>query len=400
MAATDARPIPRKNTAYRLYFEYRDNTGALIGAAATTPDTEVSVDGAAFADCTNEFTDIGTTGCGYIDLTSSEMNGDAIYVKSTCANSNAKPFTIVIYPEEAGDIRADMVMVSGDSTAADNLETAFDDTAGAVRWIGIVDQGTMQSGSTSTTAVLRSALSLGDDILNGSIVRIVSGTGAGQTRIIDDFVGATDTATISPAWTTTPDNTSVYQVWAMPPASTGSPPAVNLTQIGGDAQSATDLKDFADAGYDPSTNKVQGVVLADAVTTVNGLAANVITAAATAADFTTEIQSGLATAAALDTVDNFLDTEVAAILAAVDTEVAAILALLDDARGEPAQGAPPVNPDAMTKIDYLYKAFRNKITQTATELSIYADNGTTVDHKATVSDDATTFTRGELISGA
>jgi hypothetical protein len=30
----------------------------------------------------------------------------------------------------------------------------------------------------------------------------------------------------------------------------------DVTQIGGDAQSATDLKDFADAGYDPSTNKV------------------------------------------------------------------------------------------------------------------------------------------------
>lgn len=45
---------------------------------------------------------------------------------------------------------------------------------------------------------------------------------------------------------------------------------VDLTQIGGDAQSATDLKDFADAGYDPATNKVQGVVLTDTVTTYTG----------------------------------------------------------------------------------------------------------------------------------
>lgn len=45
---------------------------------------------------------------------------------------------------------------------------------------------------------------------------------------------------------------------------------VDMTQIGGDAQSATDLKDFADAGYDPSTNKVQGVVLTDTVTTYTG----------------------------------------------------------------------------------------------------------------------------------
>jgi hypothetical protein len=40
----------------------------------------------------------------------------------------------------------------------------------------------------------------------------------------------------------------------------------DLTQIGGVAQSATDLKDFADAGYDPATNKVQGVVLTDLAT--------------------------------------------------------------------------------------------------------------------------------------
>lgn len=41
----------------------------------------------------------------------------------------------------------------------------------------------------------------------------------------------------------------------------------DLTQIGGVAQSATDLKDFADAGYDPATNKLQGLVLCDLTTT-------------------------------------------------------------------------------------------------------------------------------------
>jgi len=106
-----------------------------------------------------------------------------------------------------------------------------------------------------------------------------------------------------------------------------------------------------------------------------------------------------ATQASVDAVDDFIDTEVASILAAVDTEVSAILALLDDARAEPGQGAPAVNPDAMTKIDYLYKFARNKIEQTATTLSIYDDAGTTVDHKATVSDDATTYTRGEIVAG-
>lgn len=90
----------------------------------------------------------------------------------------------------------------------------------------------------------------------------------------------------------------------------------------------------------------------------------------------------------------------AANLATVDTVVDSILALLDDPRTEPGQGAPPVNPDLATKVDYLFKLMRNRITQTSTELKVYADDGTTVDHKATVSDDGTTYDRSELATGA
>ncbi len=83
----------------------------------------------------------------------------------------------------------------------------------------------------------------------------------------------------------------------------------------------------------------------------------------------------------------------------LDLILDAILAMLDDARTEPGQAAPPVNPDLATKIDYLYKAWRNRHTQTATEYKLYADDATTVDHKATVSDDGTTFDRGEVATG-
>lgn len=146
------------------------------------------------------------------------------------------------------------------------------------------------------------------------------------------------------------------------------------------------MMDDGTAAYDRTTDSLQAI--RDHATTIKTETASILE------------DTGTTLPATLDTIDNFLDTEVAAILAAVDTEVAAILALLDDARGEPGQGAPPVNPDAMTKIDYLYKAFRNKITQTATELSIYADDASTVDHKSTISDDGTTYTRGEMATGA
>lgn len=44
----------------------------------------------------------------------------------------------------------------------------------------------------------------------------------------------------------------------------------DVLSLGGVVQSLTDLKDFADDGYDPVTNKVQGVVLVDTLTTYTG----------------------------------------------------------------------------------------------------------------------------------
>ena len=63
---------------------------------------------------------------------------------------------------------------------------------------------------------------------------------------------------------------------------------VDLLQIGGATQSGTDLKDFADAGYDPATDKVTGVKLTDNTSSVAALANNVITAASINADAITE----------------------------------------------------------------------------------------------------------------
>lgn len=69
------------------------------------------------------------------------------------------------------------------------------------------------------------------------------------------------------------------------------------------------------------------------------------------------------------------------------------------ARAEPGQGAPLVNATALAKLDYLYKNWRNKKTQTASEFDLYNDAGDTVDQKATVSDDGTTATKGEIATG-
>jgi hypothetical protein len=74
-------------------------------------------------------------------------------------------------------------------------------------------------------------------------------------------------------------------------------------------------------------------------------------------------------------------------------------ALNVDVYTEPGQGAPAVSISLAAKIGYLYKAFRNKITQTSTTLSIFDDSGAVVDHKATVTDDGSVYTRSEISTG-
>jgi hypothetical protein len=83
--------------------------------------------------------------------------------------------------------------------------------------------------------------------------------------------------------------------------------------------------------------------------------------------------------------------------AEVNTQVLDVLNT--DTFGEPGQEAPGVTVSLVTKIGYLYKAFRNKITQDSSTLKIFADDETTVDQTSAVSDDTTTFTRGEMGTG-
>lgn len=81
----------------------------------------------------------------------------------------------------------------------------------------------------------------------------------------------------------------------------------------------------------------------------------------------------------------------------VNTEVNDVLAV--DTHAEPGQGAMPLPATLKQMLQYLYKALRNKSQQTSTETRIFNDDGATVDHKASINDDGTTLTKGEIQSG-
>jgi hypothetical protein len=74
-------------------------------------------------------------------------------------------------------------------------------------------------------------------------------------------------------------------------------------------------------------------------------------------------------------------------------------ALLNNAQTEIGQGAPAATAPLKDMIRHLYKAWRNKVTETANQYSVFADDGVTVDQKAVVSNDGTTFTRGKIGTG-
>lgn len=216
--------------------------------------------------------------------------------------------------------------------------------------------------------------------------------------------------------------------------------AVGLASANLDTQLST-IDDFLDT----EMAAVLAAVDTEVATIVSQTTAANIRAAVglASANLDTQITT-LATASALTTVAGYIDTEVAAILAAVDTEIGALttavdalptnaelataLAAADDAvlaaiaalnnlsaaqinaevvdalatdtYAEPGQGAPGATVSLATKVNYLYAALRNKSTVTATEHRIFADDGSTVIVKRTLSDDATTFTSTELATGA
>ena len=86
--------------------------------------------------------------------------------------------------------------------------------------------------------------------------------------------------------------------------------------------------------------------------------------------------------------------------AKADVNAEVVDALATDTYAEPGQGTPAATATLATKISFLYKAWRNRHTQTASEYALYGDDAVTKDQEAVVSDDATTFERGEVSTGA
>jgi hypothetical protein len=79
--------------------------------------------------------------------------------------------------------------------------------------------GTAQGG-TATTILLATSASTRGSLYNNQTISITAGTGSGQSRTISSYAGPTQEATVSPAWSVTPDVTSVYSITSRGPTKT------------------------------------------------------------------------------------------------------------------------------------------------------------------------------------
>jgi len=120
-----------------------------------------------------------------------------------------------------------------------------------------------------------------------------------------------------------------------------------------------------------------------------------------------EISSNTAAAdnveANIANLDGAISSVTAAISGLNDISVASVTAGVDDLLrtvtiSEMAQAAPPATPTFEEAVMYVYMALRNEVSVTAT-IKTFSNSAGTVIFKKTLSDDGSTYTEAEAVSG-
>lgn len=159
-------------------------------------------------------------------------------------------------------------------------------TAGAM--LQPLNSGSATAGAAGTIT-LAAAASATNDLYNGATIQIISGTGAGQARLISDYDGGTKIATVVPNWITNPAAGSIYVVLPI-----GS---VNVAAIIDGTVVAADLAAGAIAAATFAAGAIDAAAIAAGAIDAGAFAAGAIDAAAIAAG---AIDAGAFAAGAID----------------------------------------------------------------------------------------------------
>lgn len=101
----NALPYPIYGQPFGISFPILDADGDLV-TGATGLDSEVSKNGDTYVDCTNEATEIATSsGTYYLLLTATEMTADVVSIIVKTSSSGAKTTVLTLYPRKLVAIR-------------------------------------------------------------------------------------------------------------------------------------------------------------------------------------------------------------------------------------------------------------------------------------------------------
>lgn len=286
----------QKNVQTVLYF-FLWNTDGTENTTGT-PTVEVAKDSGSFASTTNSAVRTGSTGLFYVTITNTELNCDRLCLKATL--TGCVPVADIYYPEAdytstvAGRIDA---AVSSRSTYAGG------DTAGTTTLLArIASALTITSGKVDVNDKTGFGLSSGGiQAIWDAAVSAFTTAGSIGKRIVDNLTGDAFTRLGAPVGATT---------------------AADIATLQADTDNI-------------QTRLPAALQSGRMVSVVGAMDTDVITSGAVAATAVTEIQAGLSTLTQADirtavglasanldtqlsTIDDFLDTEIAAIKAKTD----------------------------------------------------------------------------------
>lgn len=316
--------------------------------------------------------------------------------------------------------------------------------------------------ATATTTEFDTTLTEADGHWNDHTLVITSGTLAGQTAPILTYVNASGHITLAEPLTAAPPNGAAFSIKAdhvhpvsqiadavWDEATSGHSTAgttgkalsdilVDTAEIGAAGAGLTALATaaalaivdgnvdsiLADTGTDgvvvnaaglatDAVNEIRNAITGGAYALNTSASGSVRVVDGTGTDeisLTAGLIAGIAgTIQTLDALDTAQDVEhdatqaaIAALndLSAADVNAEMVDVLATDTYAEPGAGAPGATVTLAYKIGLLYKLARNKSTNDGTDTDIYGDDGSTVHHTRTTSDDGSTTTVGELGAAA
>ncbi len=244
-------------------------------------------------------------------------------------------------------------------------------------------------GSASTTV----------DLFKDAVISLVNGTGAGQTRTITAYSSGR-VASIEPNWVTNPASGTEYVIRGGGNQNLLVATQTSIDAIETDTASLNDTKILQTMNLTAAGNIGIDWANVENPSTAVDLAGTDVQLCDTITTYTNDTPQ---------TGDNFARIGAAGasltdlggmstgMKAEVNVEAKDVINV--DTITLPGQEAPPLAPTLLQAVTWLYKAFRNRKDQTSSLWQLYADDESTVDSKATVTDDATTAVKQEIVTG-